>query len=162
MSFQTRLVWLYNVQKMVHSWLFIWLTVPDSCLPESPGTTCPIVASYDLHSSLAYGADWCHMGLDSKGPSPKAEVDHSPAKTEGHLRVHYESPTASFETSLEDEGQYIPHDTPSSPSINLAISSEDEASSCVLASCSFYDHVLHIWLWDQVQNDLEPQQSTPQ
>ncbi|XP_003974570.1 diphthine methyltransferase [Takifugu rubripes] len=130
---------------------------------ESPGMTCPIVASYDLHSSLAYGADWCHMSLDSKGPSPEAEVDHSPAKTEGHLRVHYESPTASFETSLEDdEGQYIPHDTPSSSSINLAISSEDEPSSCVLASCSFYDHILHIWLWDRVQDDLEPQQSKPQ
>lgn len=103
------------------------------------------------------------MSRDSKGPSPKAEIDHSPAKTEGHLRVHYESPTASFETSLEDdEGQYIPHDTPSSSSINLAISSEDEPSSCVLASCSFYDHALHIWLWDRVQDDLEPQQSKPQ
>lgn len=139
-------------------WLFLTF-----CLPESPGTTCPIVASYDLHSSLAYGADWCHISLDSKGPSPEAEVDHSPGKTEGHLRVHYESPTASFETSLEDdEGQYIPHDTPSSSSINLAISSEDEPSSCVLASCSFYDHSLHIWLWDRVQDDLEPQQSKPQ
>lgn len=132
------------------------------CPPESPGRTCPIVASYDLHSSLAYGADWCHLSVDSKGSSPKAEVDHSSAETEGHLRVQYESPTASFETSLEDdEGQYIPHDTAASPSINLSVSSEDEPLSCVLASCSFYDHMLHIWLWDRVQDDLEPQQSKP-
>lgn len=124
------------------------------CPPESPGRTCPIVASYDLHSSLAYGADWCHLSLDSKASPPKAEVDHSSAEAGGHLRVQYESPTASFEISLEDdEEQYIPHDTAASPSINLSVSCEDEPSSCVLASCSFYDHMLHIWLWDRVQDD---------
>lgn len=102
------------------------------------------------------------MSLHSKGPSPTAELDHSPGKTEGHLRVQYESPTGTFETSLEDdEGQYIPQDTAARPSVNLAASSEDESSlaPCVVASCSFYDHVLHIWLWDRGQDNTESQRS---
>lgn len=98
------------------------------------------------------------MSLGSKGPSATAEGHHSPGKTEGHLRVQYESPTGTFEASLEDdEGQDIPHVS----SIKLATSSEEEASpaSCVVASCSFYDHMLHIWLWDRVQDNLESQQA---
>lgn len=102
------------------------------------------------------------MSLHSKGPFPTAELDHNPGKTEGHLRVQYESPTGTFETSLEDdEGQYIPQDTAARPSVNLAASSEDESSlaPCVVASCSFYDHVLHIWLWDRGQDNTESQRS---
>lgn len=103
------------------------------------------------------------MSLGSKGPSATAEVDPSPGKTEGHLRVQYESPTGTFEASLEDdEGQYIPAAAAAAgPSINLAPSAEDEPppASCVVASCSFYDHMLHIWLWDRVQDHLESQQS---
>lgn len=98
------------------------------------------------------------MSLDPKGPSPAAEVDHSSGKTGGHLRVQYESPTGTFEMSLEDdEGQDIPHH----PGTNLAASSKDEPSleACVVASCSFYDHMLHVWLWDRVQDTLESQQS---
>lgn len=100
------------------------------------------------------------MSLDSIGRSPTAEVAHSPGKTGGHLRVQYESPTGTFETSLEDdEGQYIPQDTAARPSINLAASAGDEPSqaSYVVASCSFYDHMLHIWLWDRGQDNVEPQ-----
>lgn len=94
------------------------------------------------------------MSLDSKGSSPPAELDHSPGKTGAHLRVQYESPTGTFDTSLEDdEGRDIHQDTAAHPGVDLATGSEDEPSraSCVVASCSFYDHVLHIWLWDRVR-----------
>ena len=151
--FLTRLVEVDNTPNFIPD-------CPDSCcLPESPGSACPIVASYDLHGSLAYGADWCHMSPHSKEPSPATERDHSARKAEGHLRVQYESPTGTFETSLEDdEGQPIPDDPAACPGVS--VDDEPSHASCVVASCSFYDHVLHIWLWDRVQGDSESQQST--
>lgn len=96
------------------------------------------------------------MSLDSKDPSPTAEAAHSPGMTGGHLRVQYESPTGTFETFLEDdEGQDVPQDTAARPSVTHTSS----RASCVVASCSFYDHVLHVWLWDRGQDNLEAQQS---
>lgn len=102
------------------------------------------------------------MSVDSKGSSPPAELDRSPGKTGGHLRVQYESPTGTFETSLEDgEGRDNLQDTAARPGTDLAASSEDGPSraSCVVASCSFYDHALHVWLWDRARDNLESQQS---
>lgn len=98
---------------------------------DGPGSSCPVVASYDLHDSLAYGADWCHM--------------RAPPHPRGHLRLRYESPTASFDATLEDdEGRDVPEGAAAA------------AASCVVASCSFYDHALHVWLWDGERRDPEP------
>ncbi|XP_062874174.1 diphthine methyltransferase [Trichomycterus rosablanca] len=118
---------------------------------------CPILASYILHNSLAYGADWSWLPLSSPPPSPPqteaTPASVTPAEPEGHLRIQYESPTASFDVSLEDDcGHYIPdHASPtgqrtipaSAPSVE-----DPNSVSCLLATCSFYDHMLHVWRWD--------------
>lgn len=123
---------------------------------EGSGAPCPIVASYILHNSLAYGADWSRLSLEEPAPCspPAAEPKKSFTESGGHLRIQYESPTASFDTSLEDDaGRYIPEDItlPSStPSVDPVIGLNEDAlsQSCLLASCSFYDHMLHVWRWD--------------
>ncbi|XP_076021305.1 diphthine methyltransferase isoform X2 [Genypterus blacodes] len=134
-----------------------------NCQPalEGAGGACPIVASYILHNSLAYGADWSRLSLTEPPPCspPPAEPKERLAEIRGHLRIQYESPTASFDTSLEDDaGQYIPESiSPPPPAAStscaagLALSPDASAASsqsCLLASCSFYDHMLHVWRWD--------------
>ncbi|XP_077456911.1 diphthine methyltransferase isoform X2 [Stigmatopora argus] len=123
---------------------------------ESNKGDCPVVASYILHNSLAYGADWSRLSLEEPAPlsPPASEPKEHLTDGGGHLRIQYESPTASFDTSLEDDcGQYIPEDiTPPSTSSNAChtVTPNDDASSMsfLLATCSFYDHMLHLWRWD--------------
>ncbi|KAF7199584.1 diphthine methyltransferase isoform X2 [Nothobranchius furzeri] len=120
------------------------------------GGSCPVVASYILHNSLAYGADWSSLSLEDPSPhsSSTAEPEESLAETTGHFQIQYESPTASFDTSLEDDaGRYIPEGitAPSSSNYPAATSDSEEVTpllSSLLASCSFYDHMLHVWRWD--------------
>ncbi|XP_018524072.1 diphthine methyltransferase [Lates calcarifer] len=123
---------------------------------EGRGGACPVVASYILHNSLAYGADWSRLSLEKPAPcsSPAAEPMESPTESRGHLRIQYESPTASFDTSLEDDvGRYIPEGiatVSTTPTADPALSPDCDVPSlsCLLASCSFYDHMLHVWRWD--------------
>ncbi|MBN3323848.1 DPH7 methyltransferase, partial [Atractosteus spatula] len=117
------------------------------CYPVLDGSSghCPVLASYILHNSLAYGADWSRLSLGEPLPLPQ---------------LPYESPTGSFDTSLEDEaGRYIPDAQPPRapappalppprPSDADADADADTPLSSLLASCSFYDHVLHVWRWD--------------
>ncbi|XP_042344038.1 diphthine methyltransferase [Plectropomus leopardus] len=118
---------------------------------------CPVLASYILHNSLAYGADWSQLSLEEAAPCSPTAAEPKQSLTEsaaGHLRIQYESPTASFDTSLEDDaGRYIPEGiaAPSvTPSAGPVLNSNEDAPSlsCLLASCSFYDHMLHVWRWD--------------
>lgn len=142
-------------------WLFEKLTFPEKrCasffLPESNKGACPVVASYILHNSLAYGADWSRLSLEEPAPlsPPTAEPTECLTDSGGHLRIQYESPTASFDTSLEDDcGQYIPEGIAPPATTSHAgdtVTPDDDASSLsfLLASCSFYDHMLHLWRWD--------------
>lgn len=133
---------------------------------EGGGAACPVAASYILHNSLAYGADWSRLTLEKPAPcSPAAaEPNESLMESGGHLRIQYESPTASFDTSLEDDaGGYIPEGIAvcSAPhSAAPALEPEAPSLSCLLASCSFYDHMLHMWRWDWTPD--EPQQESQQ
>uniref|UniRef100_A0A665UX91 Diphthamide biosynthesis 7 n=1 Tax=Echeneis naucrates TaxID=173247 RepID=A0A665UX91_ECHNA len=130
---------------------------------EGSEGACPVVASYILHNSLAYGADWSRLALDKPAPcSPNAtEPKESLTESRGHLRIQYESPTASFDTSLEDDaGQYIPESISahsSKPAAGPVINPDHDASSltCLLASCSFYDHMLHVWRWDWTPDEIQ-------
>lgn len=126
------------------------LISPD--VNESP---CSILASYILHNSLAYGADWSR--LPPSAPPPPTEPTPAPVNLaeptshKGHLRIQYESPTNSFDTSMEDEcGRYVPDSTTvvSAPPPVPSIGDDSASLSCLLASCSFYDHMLHVWRWD--------------
>lgn len=130
---------------------------------EDSEGACPIVASYILHNSLAYGADWSRLSLEEPAPCspPAAEPKEAPERSRGHLRIQYESPTASFDTSLEDDtGRYIPegHQPVASSASSPAFNPDDAASSsCLLASCSFYDHMMHVWRWDWTpQEEAQP------
>ncbi|XP_070690259.1 diphthine methyltransferase isoform X2 [Pempheris klunzingeri] len=133
---------------------------------EGSGGPCPVVASYILHNSLAYGADWSRLSLEEPAPcSPPAEPKEILTQSGGHLRIQYESPTASFDTSLEDDaGRYIPEGIAAPSTIPTAgpaptpSSTEDTPSlSCLLASCSFYDHMLHVWRWDWTPDQAQQQ-----
>lgn len=133
----------------------------SNCIFYVPGGggTCTVEASYMLHNSLAYGADWCHLPTESKVSCAPPAAEHVESLTErtGHLRIQYESPTASFDTSLEDEvGHYIPESSAAAPSTTgsgTSSSGEAPSESHLLASCSFYDHTLHLWRWDRFQGD---------
>lgn len=140
----------------------------QQAMDEGNEGPCPILASYILHNSLAYGADWSWLPLSS--PPPSSPQEPSPACVEftepgGHLRIQYESPTASFDTSLEDDsGRYIPDHSPPPPPEKttqpcpapLPSPGDDSASlSCLLATCSFYDHMLHVWRWDWSPEEAE-------
>lgn len=121
-------------------------------------------ASYTLHNSLAYGADWCHLASQSTASCapPAACLVETLSERTGHLRIQYESPTASFDTSLEDEvGRYIPESgtaappSAGSPPSAAGSSGKTPSQSHLLASCSFYDHTLHLWRWDRFQGDAQ-------
>ncbi|XP_066509890.1 diphthine methyltransferase-like isoform X1 [Hoplias malabaricus] len=128
--------------------------------------SCPILASYILHNSLAYGADWSWLPLSS--PPPLSPLEAAPASVEvlepgGHLRIQYESPTASFDTSLEDDsGRYIPDHSPPPVKTTLpsaaplpSLGDNPASMSYLLATCSFYDHMLHVWRWDWNPKETE-------
>ncbi|KAJ3604045.1 hypothetical protein NHX12_028786 [Muraenolepis orangiensis] len=123
---------------------------------DGGGAACPTLASYILHNSLAYGADWSHLAPDQPPPgspqrSPSPPRDTSLAEGVRHLRIHYESPTGSFDTSLEDDaGRYIPEaPAPTGPPPPAPGGDPTPPPvSALLASCSFYDHMLHLWRWD--------------
>ncbi|XP_051552251.1 diphthine methyltransferase-like [Myxocyprinus asiaticus] len=129
---------------------------------------CPVLASYILHNSLAYGADWSLS--NSTHPSPQEPPQTSIGLTEsgGHPWIQYESPTASFETSLEDDSwRYIQDHFPSPEKSSVpdplpSPAKDSQSLSCLLATCSFYDHMLHVWRWDwSPEERLTETQSAP-
>ncbi|XP_056275972.1 diphthine methyltransferase [Pseudoliparis swirei] len=107
---------------------------------EGAGGACPVAASYSLHDSLAYGADWSRL-------TPE-EPEERLAEGGGHLRIQDESPTASCDPSVEAAaGGAAPSGTPDAGPA-LKPDGDAQSLSSLLASCSFYDHMLHVWRWD--------------
>ncbi|XP_043920419.1 diphthine methyltransferase-like [Protopterus annectens] len=150
---------------------------------------CTVLSSYVLHNSLAYGADWSKLSLMDwpvmkQGPRSAFHSESDMENTEQgvkkpetqkqHLKILYESPTASFDVILEDDmGTYIPEDAGahalenSSKIVSVSIQGNQDCSipenyfqsdkdgdtsnskeSSLIATCSFYDHVLHVWNWE--------------
>lgn len=147
---------------------FLKLSLSSTSGSEGGGGACSVFASYILHNSLAYGADWSQLSLEEPAPCspPAAQSEQSLAESAGHLRIQFESPTASFDTSLEDDcGRYIPEGPAASAAAGPAPSSDGNTASlsCLLASCSFYDHMLHVWRWDWApeEGQQEPEQCWP-
>ncbi|KAG8542586.1 hypothetical protein GDO81_026458 [Engystomops pustulosus] len=132
---------------------------------DSASDGCPIVSSYVLHNSLAYGADWSRVcppvnpGTPVEFPAERTEdsvTAHSDAmkleQSGQNLKIFYESPTCSFDVIVEDDaGVYVPE--PSGKVEERPITGVSSNVKCgqaqtnLLATCSFYDHVLHVWRW---------------
>ncbi|XP_067868844.1 diphthine methyltransferase [Heterodontus francisci] len=83
-----------------------------------------------------------------------------------HLKIQYESPTGLFDMVVEDEvddyaaefpGSLQASGASQSPNIGLAVEQNDpetcvdwtKSKPSLLATCSFYDHSLHIWRWER-------------
>ncbi|XP_044308973.1 diphthine methyltransferase isoform X2 [Varanus komodoensis] len=134
--------------------------------------TCTVLSSYILHNSLAYGADWSRLPLSNPtvlSPAmPEVNTDQEAGQVDlkvQNLKIVYESPTATFEVLLDEEDQTPPvppvqggdsRDLRGSPrdanSVDTKAHSETESAKAqretsLLATCSFYDHVLHVWKW---------------
>lgn len=133
---------------------------------------CSILSSYVLHNSLAYGADWSRLSLKDRvlvsTEMPAAPVDEGVEEMPvQHLKIVYESPTATFDLLLDQEEPVPasevqverssdPRDLPqagrdgSDAKVHGATAAplESQSETSLLATCSFYDNVLHVWKWE--------------
>ncbi|XP_069789348.1 diphthine methyltransferase isoform X2 [Narcine bancroftii] len=144
---------------------------------------CPILYSYILHNSLAYGADWSRLSIDVQpttvlrpAPSSLTETLKEKEWQRGtkeaevkfqHLKIQYESPTGLFDMVVENEGDDSGSEfsgslqaTGTSQSLNVDSAMQKQpkfmaggnwtkTKGDLLATCSFYDHILHIWRWER-------------
>ncbi|KAJ7308045.1 hypothetical protein JRQ81_008547 [Phrynocephalus forsythii] len=153
----------------------------QECVALNHGS-CRVLSSYVLHNSLAYGADWSRYPLNPLGVPPAATPAAGPDQEAGsvalqirNLRIVYESPTATFDVLLDEEVAPPPaspvraegcggggggdlqrpsddgndSDT-KDPCETGSVKTQTEAS--LVATCSFYDHVLHVWKWETSQD----------
>ncbi|XP_078063222.1 diphthine methyltransferase isoform X2 [Mustelus asterias] len=142
----------------------------------------PILYSYILHNSLAYGADWSRLSLDAQLTTEhglvsslteiqsKREYDQGAKEAEvkfQHLKLQYESPTGLFDMVVEDElddcgdgcpGSLQASGTSESLNMDPAVAKQHNPEADVhwtknkaslVATCSFYDHILHVWRWER-------------
>uniref|UniRef100_A0A8D0HRB5 Diphthine methyltransferase n=1 Tax=Sphenodon punctatus TaxID=8508 RepID=A0A8D0HRB5_SPHPU len=145
---------------------------------------CTILSSYNLHNSLAYGADWSRLSLQhplavkqdclsAPAEGPAASVNQEAKKLDlqvQNLKIVYESPTATFDVVLDEEGEIpaspVRAEGGSDPQLlplteKGADTKHDQAEPAktqreisLLATCSFYDNMLHVWKWEM--NQLSP------
>uniref|UniRef100_H9GLP4 Diphthamide biosynthesis 7 n=1 Tax=Anolis carolinensis TaxID=28377 RepID=H9GLP4_ANOCA len=136
---------------------------------------CTILSSYILHNSLAYGADWSRLLLRDPSvlpaPTPAAHPDQGDGAVDlrvQNLKIVYESPTATFDVLLEEE-EHPPASSAQAEGSGDAEGSSVDGNVCgakarveteptqacketsLLATCSFYDNMLHVWKWETSQ-----------
>ncbi|XP_038637799.1 diphthine methyltransferase [Scyliorhinus canicula] len=149
----------------------------NSSLAAADEKESPILYSYILHNSLAYGADWSRLSFDAQLPTEhqpvssstetqsKREYDQRAKEAEvkfQHLKLQYESPTGLFDMVVEDELDDYGDGFPGSLQASATSQSMDPAATnnpaavhwtkskaSLLATCSFYDHILHVWRWER-------------
>ncbi|XP_032088716.1 diphthine methyltransferase isoform X1 [Thamnophis elegans] len=151
---------------------FVILGCPKDLVDENQ-EKCTILSSYALHNSLAYGADWCRLPLGTSLEESTAALTiqedqrASPEDVKGkNLKIIYESPTATFDVLLEEEenqppvspspagGSLVPQGpsgdarAPDTKANGDAHAAKAHRETSLLATCSFYDHVLHVWKWE--------------
>ncbi|XP_063287835.1 diphthine methyltransferase [Pelobates fuscus] len=138
---------------------------------DSVSDECPILSSYVLHNSLAYGADWSKLSpqasiLANREPKPlqlssSDGKEHKLDRPMQNLKIFYDSPTASFDVEVEeDHEEHVPagsleeNEEPTAAPVGQPVLQSTTSSACgasensVVATCSFYDHMLHVWRWE--------------
>ncbi|XP_034957687.2 diphthine methyltransferase [Zootoca vivipara] len=146
----------------------------QGCMVENK-EECTVLSSYILHNSLAYGADWSRLSLSDplelSAVMPVVPMEQEARRVDlkvQNLKIVYESPTATFDVVLEEEDQTPGLPIQAESSFDLLGPHTDEKGSetkahsetdlvkvkketSLLATCSFYDSVLHVWKWEASQ-----------
>uniref|UniRef100_A0A8D2DSI0 Diphthine methyltransferase n=1 Tax=Sciurus vulgaris TaxID=55149 RepID=A0A8D2DSI0_SCIVU len=131
-----------------------------------------VLASHTLPNSLVYGADWSWLLVRSLQPVPSfsfplGDVGARLADWAHGLKVVSTSPAAPASCEDDDGEGHARPQRPVKPKPSLLdrksgsqshtaakvydCSSYPEGINCdisLLATCSFYDHVLHLWKWE--------------
>ncbi|XP_040819205.1 diphthine methyltransferase isoform X1 [Ochotona curzoniae] len=122
----------------------------------------PVLVSQSMTDSLVYGADWSWLCSDSPQPGPSVALSRSDMEatdrplepTLGHpvdsSGEDLANPLASLLPPAEEDATgngSQPCTLATGHDCNPAPGASDRAGG-LLATCSFYDHVLHLWKWE--------------
>lgn len=91
------------------------------------------IASYMLHESLAYGVDWC--------PCPFKDLPD----LDGHDTCADDASTAHLELSADSENVQKDNSGAKGGEDTKQHGAGNSATQSIVASCSFYDHAMHVW-----------------
>nr|XP_021519037.1 diphthine methyltransferase isoform X3 [Meriones unguiculatus] len=137
-----------------------------------------VLITHKMPNSLVYGADWSWLLSHSMKPTPTCSFDQSDMgarAADGYSLMVAQEPPASLHEQIVDRHVERPAKThrveskaslfpltedmknssklyPSAKACDLSLhSSGQNFDNSLLATCSFYDHVLHLWKWETEQ-----------